>query len=164
VQQRMESFFHFFTNVTNIDAIHVDPTIGAVIDLKYVFSFFSLQTAILKAQNNLSEGKMRGKDFQSEVYYHLSMRKNVVEINRMYNPKGSNLDIVVVLNGSFPDVVHQITAQINGTMTDQSIMSALLTEEKIAQLQKHFKISDVERSVTNLEDAIVMKIAVKDIV
>jgi tRNA threonylcarbamoyladenosine modification (KEOPS) complex Cgi121 subunit len=154
----------FYSNVRGCGS-SIDPNHGTIINLKYVTSLFSLLRAIEKANlkfENQSEEKMM-KNFQMEICSQLSVSKNVKEIIKVAQVGSDSHEIAVILRDTILDNHETILSEIEGDEADANLLVTLLTEEKKQSLTNYMKLTTEELSLCSFEDAVAMKIAVKDV-
>jgi hypothetical protein len=161
----------FYSNLKSCE-LRLDPNHGTIINLKYVASFFSLLRAIEKVNQKLENSSHNGekmKSLQIEICSQLSVSKNVKEIMKIAqipvkSETDSYPDIAVIFHDLLVANQETLLSGIEGDEVDGNLhLETLLTEEKIQFLINYMKLSPEELSLCSLEDAVAMKIAVKDV-
>jgi EKC/KEOPS complex subunit CGI121/TPRKB len=163
-----------------------------VVDLSLVVSEFHLQLATFKAVLNESQGRMKTKSITAEVLYQLSPSTKINDAIKQYSihaeskaiafiniPPGVNSSSEAVSSdaeGALTNITHnlfsiedfknQITKlAVDGTIKIASEISSssILTYEKSINIIKCFKIAPLELEISELEDCVATRLAVKDL-
>jgi hypothetical protein len=150
-----------FTNVKSISG-GMNPNQGTIVNLKYVASLFSLLRAVYKTNLKLENGDQKIKNIESEICYHLSPSKNVREFSKISHIDADTREVAVILHNSIENA-ESFLSGIEGDETDCTLFDTLLTDEKIQFLINYLRLSTEELSLSNFEDAVAMKLAIKDV-
>lgn len=159
--QVVRSSVMLFSGVEDPLDIIIPPDEGAVIDLIHVVSLFQVEVAIRKALLNMKNNCMKSKNIQSEICYYLTPLKNINDSVRKLSPSAKTTAIAVILVKPSSDTMARLN-QIRGIQEDACLFERLMTPEKASGLVEFFKVTAEEVEISGLEDAILMKIAVKE--
>jgi len=148
------------------------PESGALVDLAYVVSHSHLESALYRVQFNREKrgsANMSASTISSNIYYALSSSKKMSETQKKYAPSATTTSAAYLLmdpsEESLATLRNTISEQALGVeVPDTNYVSSLMTAEKATELAAVFKLSPHELKIGSLEDAIIMKIAVKEIV
>jgi hypothetical protein len=149
-----------FTNVKSISG-GINPNQGTIVNLKYIASLFSLLRAVHKVNLKL-ENDEKIKNIQTEICYQLSPSKNVKEFSKISHIDSETREIAVILHNSIENE-ESFLSGIEGDEVDGTLFESLLTEDKINFLIGYLRLSSEELSLSSFEDAVAMKLAVKDV-
>ncbi|XP_070709850.1 EKC/KEOPS complex subunit TPRKB [Pempheris klunzingeri] len=135
---------------------------GALINPTMLVSPFQVLVAVNKAVNLQKTGKMKTRSLYSEIIFNLSPTNNISEAFRRFGISDGNDSVLVVLvhtkDESQP--LSDITDKVNGRQVPVEDVSSLSDHEKIKKL---YKITPQEEKCGNLLDAIVCRMATKDV-
>ena len=105
---------------------------------------------------------MKTKALNSEIVYQLSARSNITETIKQFSVTSKTTDIALIgvdiLDAALFDVVMPAPGNIIDIKQD-----LVFTEEKLGSIVKSFNLTVEELSVSSVKDAVMTKIAVKDI-
>jgi hypothetical protein len=156
-----------YTNVINAELL--PPAIGGVlIDLAYVVSHLHLESALHKVlYNKNSRKKMSTDSIGANICYALSSSKKMSETQKKYMVSSMSTNVAYILVDPTDEYLQSLKVSISDKnlaveVTDTAFVESLMTPEKATELIAAFKISPHELKVGSLEDAILMKIAVKE--
>lgn len=156
-----------YTNVINAELL--PPAIGGVlIDLAYVVSHLHLESALHKVlYNKNSRKKMSTDSIGANICYALSSSKKMSETQKKYMVSSMSTNVAYILVDPTDEYLQSLKVSISDKnlaveVTDTAFVESLMTPEKATELVAAFKISPHELKVGSLEDAILMKIAVKE--
>jgi hypothetical protein len=146
----------FYSNLKSCE-MRLDPNHGTIINF------------IIKRLENSSHNGEKMKSLQIEICSQLSVSKNVKEMMKIAqipvkSETDSYPDIAVIFHDSLVANHETLLSGIEGNQVDGNLLlETLLTAEKIQFLINYMKLSPEELSLCSLEDAVAMKIAVKDV-
>lgn len=160
------------------------PQHCAVIDLANVVSDFHLRNAILKAVLCRATGsgfRSKTSSFSSEVMYNLSGTGKITETEKQFNISSYSNSIAVVGTICAPEVLstlnnsdssvrlaqyESLCALVNGARFDPALLlsdSEFSNDDKKLRLVKMFKITPQEMEISTLEDCVITRLAVKEV-
>lgn len=154
------------------DASKLPPaSCGAIVDLAFVVSYLHLESALFRVQfNRHKRGSMHDEAISSNIYYSLSSSKKMSETQKKYSISATTTHVAYLMIDPSDDYLHTLKTSI----LDQDLavevssdaaslfVNSLLTQQKATELAAVFKISPHELKVGTLEEAVLMKIAVKE--
>lgn len=144
---------------------------GALVDLTYVVSYPHLESALYRVLYNKEVKGFSftgGNTLSSNICYALSSSKNVPDTQKKYIPSSTTSSAAYLLIDPSDDYLSTLKGAIASqalaveVMEEIDFMASLMTTEKVAELAAVFKLSPHELKIGSLEDAILMKIAVKE--
>jgi tRNA threonylcarbamoyladenosine modification (KEOPS) complex Cgi121 subunit len=158
--------FNSVNNASLIQELHHEELRCAVVDLNLVVSIFHLKSAAIKAMLSETQNTMKTKFVSTEFLYNLSSTKKINEGIKQYNVNNnSQLIGVLIFNGDVSDpMIRKIIDSIDGVEFDANDLTSevYLTNEKLNKLQKHFKITQQELSISSIENAICTRLSMKE--
>ncbi|OQR81125.1 hypothetical protein ACHHYP_16719 [Achlya hypogyna] len=99
----------------------------------------------------------------SELVFNMSGSRNVTDSLRRFGISESTTKLLVCAFDADEAKLAEMQSLVQGTLVDVSAIEGHVSPENLAQLKKHYKISDMELSVSTLTDAIVSRIATKSV-
>lgn len=153
------------------DALKFPPAQnGAVIDLANVVSFLHLESALYKVLFNLEKRGFSSSNIgaiPSNICYALSSSKKTSETQKRYLPSISTKNAAYLLINPTDEYLESIRntiaeQELGVEENSTSFVSSLLSAEKATELAALFKLSPHELKIGSLEEAIIMKVAVKE--
>ena len=183
--------FHSVTNA-DIILKHLQTgnnTGFAAVDLSMVISEFHLQCAIMKSLLGREQNSMVTNSISVEIIYQLASTTKINEAIRQFSVKSDSKEISIIAfltsdgsectvadsnsvkaatnsgDGTKANALSSVLAELQGVpISDLSVLSTpdYLTKEKTDRIQKAFRITPQELLVSTLEDAVVSRIATKD--
>ncbi|RHY48635.1 hypothetical protein DYB30_011391 [Aphanomyces astaci] len=127
-----------------------------------VVSLFQVHAAASRALLSVQKHSMTTNSLHSELVFNLSGTRNVTDSLRRFGISNQATQVLVCV---FDDATALDTVGIDGVLKPVTSIEnhAHLTPEHIQVLKKHYKIQDLELQVTTLSDAIVSRIATKNV-
>nr|XP_057933082.1 EKC/KEOPS complex subunit TPRKB [Doryrhamphus excisus] len=150
-------------NATELRQNAVDGTItGALINPTMLVSPFQVLVAANKAVHLNKTGKMKTRSLFSEIIFNLSPTNNISEAFRRFGISDGDDSVLVVLvhNKEESQLVTDITAKVDGQQVPLDDLSSLSDHAKIKKL---YKITPQEEKCGTLLDAVVCRMATKDV-
>ncbi|KAF0706787.1 hypothetical protein DYB37_003219 [Aphanomyces astaci] len=134
----------------------------ALINADTVVSLFQVHAAASRALLSVQNHSMTTNSLHSELVFNLSGTRNVTDSLRRFGISNQATQVLVCV---FDDATALDTVGIDGVLKPVTSIEnhAHLTPEHIQVLKKHYKIQDLELQVTTLSDAIVSRIATKNV-
>ncbi|RHY28313.1 hypothetical protein DYB32_006072 [Aphanomyces invadans] len=156
----------FYTDVKNsaslLHKILSSDLNVALINADMVVSLFQVHVAASRALLSAQNHSLTTKSLHSELVFNLSGSRNVTDSLRKFGMSNNATQVLVC---AFDDRGVLDAVDIDGTPTPVTAIDncAHLTPDHVQALKKHYKIHDVELQVTTLSDAIVSRIATKNV-
>ncbi|RHY02611.1 hypothetical protein DYB36_012595 [Aphanomyces astaci] len=127
-----------------------------------VVSLFQVHAAASRALLSVQNHSMTTNSLHSELVFNLSGTRNVTDSIRRFGISNQATQVLVCV---FDDATALDTVGIDGVLKPVTSIEnhAHLTPEHMQVLKKHYKIQDLELQVTTLSDAIVSRIATKNV-
>ena len=135
-----------------------------IIDLELVVSYYHLFIAMYKSYFNKLHNNMKTKFYLSEVIYQLSSMTKINESLELYKLKlESNMIAIIILEKD--EIITSLLSMIQGDILNIRDISnsKYLHQIRTNNLIQHYRILPKELEIGSLEDAIITKIATKDI-
>ncbi|XP_017285419.1 EKC/KEOPS complex subunit TPRKB [Kryptolebias marmoratus] len=135
---------------------------GALINPTMVLSPFQVLVAANKAVHLQTAGKMKTRTLNSEIIFNLSPTNNISEAFKRFGISDGNDSVLVVLvhkRDKLPSL-SDITAMVDGQQLPVDDVSSL---SDIAKIKKLYKIPPQEEKCGSLLDAVVCRMAAKDV-
>ncbi|KAL4656775.1 EKC/KEOPS complex subunit TPRKB-like [Arapaima gigas] len=135
---------------------------GALIKPSMVVDSFQVVVAANKALHLQKVGKMKTRSLYSELIFNLSPSNNISESFKKFGISDSDSTVLVVLIHSDEEGrdVQDIQRKVVGQQVPAELVS---TFSDIPQIKKLYKITAEEDCVDHLLDAVVCRMAVKDV-
>lgn len=136
---------------------------GALLNATMVVSPFQVLVAANKAINLQQSRKMKTRSLFSEIIFNLSPTNNISEAFKRFGISDGDDSVLVVLVHKDEDgaqLVSDITATVDGRQVPVEDLSSLTDLEKIKKL---YKITPQEDRTGTLLDAVVCRMAAKDV-
>jgi tRNA threonylcarbamoyladenosine modification (KEOPS) complex Cgi121 subunit len=142
-----------------------------VVDLGLVVSEFHLKIAASKALLNESQGRMKTKSIQAEILYQLSPTSKITDALLQFSVSLESKMVAFIFVSQEiitfdKNYIYSIIFKhmIGNEIEPSSILSPeILNKEKKEKLIKNFKITQQEVEEFPLEDALITKLAIKDV-
>ncbi|KAK3101841.1 hypothetical protein FSP39_006746 [Pinctada imbricata] len=123
---------------------------------------FQVIVAVNKAVHQQKINKMMTKTVHSEILFSLSPRKNISNAFKTFGMGDKDTSVfVAILNDHDKSTMSVIQNLIKGRQVDPYQVSELTNLQSIKEV---YNLSETELSVSNTLDAVVSRIASKDIV
>ncbi|XP_074482176.1 EKC/KEOPS complex subunit TPRKB [Sebastes fasciatus] len=135
---------------------------GALINPTMLVSPFHVLVAANKAVSLQKSGKMKTRSLYSEIIFNLSPTNNISEAFKRFGSSDGDESVLVVLvhNKDESQVLSDITARVSGRQVPAEDISSLTDHAKIKKL---YKITPQEEKCGTLLDAVVCRMATKDV-
>lgn len=135
---------------------------GALINPTMLVGPFQVLVAANKAFHLHSIGNMKTRSLNSEIIFSLSPTNNISEAFKRFgiSDKDDSVLVVVVHAKDELHAVSDITAMVGGQQLPVDEVSSLSDLEKI---RKFYKVTPQEETCGSLLDAVVCRMAVKDV-
>ncbi|XP_056132588.1 EKC/KEOPS complex subunit TPRKB [Lampris incognitus] len=136
---------------------------GALINPTMLVDPFQVLLAANKAVHLQKTGKMKTRSLFSEIIFNLSPTNNISEAFKRFGISGGDDSVLVVLvhTKDEPQLLTDITAKVDGQQIPAKDISTLSDPVKIKKL---YKVTPQEEKCGTLLDAIVCRMAIKDVV
>ncbi|KAJ0012505.1 hypothetical protein NQD34_016839 [Periophthalmus magnuspinnatus] len=135
---------------------------GALISPTLVLNPFQVLVAANKAVHLQKIGKMKTRSLFSEIIFNLSPTNNISEAFKRFGISDGDSSVLVVLvhnKGNTPPL-SDIVSRVNGQQVPVDDLSSL---SDTAKIKKFFKITPQEEKIGTLLDAVVCRMAIKDV-
>ncbi|XP_010753372.2 EKC/KEOPS complex subunit TPRKB [Larimichthys crocea] len=135
---------------------------GALINPTMLLNPFQVLVAANKAVNLEKTGKMKTRSLYSEIIFNLSPTNNISEAFKRFGISDGDDSVLVVLvhNKDESQLLSDITAAVDGRQVPVEDISSLSDQTKIKKL---YKITPQEEKCGTLLDAVVCRMAIKDV-
>ncbi|XP_061815764.1 EKC/KEOPS complex subunit TPRKB [Nerophis lumbriciformis] len=135
---------------------------GALINPTMLLSPFQVLVAANKAVHLHTTGKMKTRSQFSEIIFNLSPTNNISDAFKKFGVSDGDDSVLVVLVHKKEEshLVSDITAKVDGQQVPVDDMSSLSDRAKIKKL---YKVSPQEEKCGTLLDAVVCRMAIKDV-
>ncbi|XP_070848206.1 EKC/KEOPS complex subunit TPRKB [Chaetodon trifascialis] len=135
---------------------------GALINPTMLVNSFQVLVAANKAVNLQKIGKMKTRSLYSEIIFNLSPTNNISEAFKRFGISDGDDSVMVVLvhNEDESQLLSDITARVNGRQVPVDDVSSLSDQ---AQIRKLYKVTPQEEKCGSLLDAVVCRMATKDV-
>ncbi|XP_056311002.1 EKC/KEOPS complex subunit TPRKB [Danio aesculapii] len=150
-------------NATELRKMAVNGEIkGALINPSMVVDAFQILVATNKAVHLHKIGKMKTRSLYSEIIFNLSPTNNISEAFKRFGISDSDtaVHIVLVHNKEEPLNIDDIISKVDGQQIDVGQVSEFTDTAKIKKL---YKITPQEEKCGSLLDAVVCRMATKDV-
>ncbi|XP_037551626.1 EKC/KEOPS complex subunit TPRKB [Nematolebias whitei] len=135
---------------------------GALINPTMVLSSFQVLVAANKAVHLQTTGKMKTRTLNSEIIFNLSPTNNISEAFKRFGISDGDDSVLVVLvhKKDEPPSLSDIAAMVDGLQLPVDDVSSLSDTAKIKKL---YKVPPQEEKCGSLLDAVVCRMASKDV-
>nr|XP_015812006.2 EKC/KEOPS complex subunit TPRKB isoform X1 [Nothobranchius furzeri] len=135
---------------------------GALVNPTMLVGPFQVLVAANKAVHLQTTGKMKTKTLNAEIIFNLSPTNNISEAFKRFGISDGDHSILVVVVHKSDEVqfVSDISAMVDGQQLPVDDVSSLSDFNKIKKL---FKITPQEEKCGPLLDAVVCRMAIKDV-
>ncbi|XP_031117755.1 EKC/KEOPS complex subunit TPRKB-like [Ipomoea triloba] len=154
-----------FTDVSNskelldsMQAGKLEPEV-ALLNASLIPDVFPVLAAAHKTLLAKSRESLTTRTLHSELVYNYSGSKHISESLKRCGISDDTTYVLVARFGASTDEIAAIEKLIKGTQID---LKELKQKASHAQIQKHYKISNLELEISSLSDAITCRIAVRD--
>ncbi|XP_029317817.1 EKC/KEOPS complex subunit TPRKB [Cottoperca gobio] len=136
---------------------------GALINPTMLVHPFQVLVAANKAVNLHKVGKMKTRSLNSEIIFNLLPTNNISEAFKRFGCSDGDDSVLVVLvhNKDESLLLSDITARVSGRQVPVEEVSSLTDHGKIRKL---FKVTQEEEKCGTLLDAVVCRMAIKDVI
>uniref|UniRef100_A0A1A7XCM2 EKC/KEOPS complex subunit TPRKB n=1 Tax=Iconisemion striatum TaxID=60296 RepID=A0A1A7XCM2_9TELE len=135
---------------------------GALINPTMLVSPFQVLVAANKAVHLQTAGKMKTKTLNAEIIFNLSPTNNISEAFKRFGISDGDHSVLVVVvhKNNEEQFVSDISAMVDGQQLPVEDVSSLSDFNKIKKL---YKITPQEEKCGSLLDAVVCRMAIKDV-
>nr|XP_046235569.1 EKC/KEOPS complex subunit TPRKB [Scatophagus argus] len=135
---------------------------GALINPTMLVNSFQVLVAANKAVNLQKNGKMKTRSLYSEIIFNLSPTNNISEAFKRFGISDGDESVLVVLvhNEDESQLLSDIAAMVNGQQVPVEDVPSLSDQEKIKKL---YKVTPQEEKCGTLLDAVICRMATKDV-
>ncbi|RDD40067.1 EKC/KEOPS complex subunit Tprkb [Trichoplax sp. H2] len=156
-----------FCQVTNLEELKqglIDNKISAAfINPALIVGIFQLSVAAFKAAHLQDINKMKTRNVHSELLYSLSPSKNIAGSFKKFGlSNDSNAVIVAVIDTESEENSSKFQMAIQAVKGERIGIEKINDFSKYEDIKKIYSITDAELNTTDLVDAVVNKMAVKD--
>ncbi|XP_072530327.1 EKC/KEOPS complex subunit TPRKB [Salminus brasiliensis] len=136
---------------------------GALINPTMVVDPFQTLVAANKAVHLQKVGKMKTRSLYSEIIFSLSPTNNISEAFKRFGVSDSDRAVLVVLVHNRGDVLNEddVMSKVDGQQIPADQISTL---SDIAKIKKLYKVTPQEEKCGSILDAVVCRMAAKDVV
>ncbi|XP_031117765.1 EKC/KEOPS complex subunit TPRKB-like [Ipomoea triloba] len=131
----------------------------ALLNASLIPDVFPVLAAAHKTLLAKSRESLTTRTLHSELVYNYSGSKHISESLKRCGISDDTTYVLVARFGASTDEIAAIEKLIKGTQID---LKELKQKASHAQIQKHYKISNLELEISSLSDAITCRIAVRD--
>lgn len=147
-----------------------------IVDMSLVVSEFQIKLASYKAVSNVLTDRMKTKSLTAEIMFYLSLTGKITEAMVQYSYKPcttKDIAFVFVSLSSMPipsrdeciAIISRGKYLSKGTIVnDNSSILSTIDDAKASNLTSYFKINPKELISSSLENCIISRLAVKDVV
>ncbi|XP_030295717.1 EKC/KEOPS complex subunit TPRKB [Sparus aurata] len=135
---------------------------AALINPTMLVNPFQVLVAANKAVHLQKTGKMKTRSLYSEIIFNLSPNNNISEAFKRFGISDGDTSVMVVLVHSEDEskLLADITARVSGQQVPVEDVSSLSDQAKIKKL---YKVTPLEEKSGTLLDAVVCRMAIKDV-
>ncbi|KAG9280420.1 EKC/KEOPS complex subunit TPRKB isoform X2 [Astyanax mexicanus] len=136
---------------------------GALINPSMVVDLFQTLVAANKAVHLQKVGKMKTRSLYSEIIFSLSPTNNISEAFRRFGVSDSDSAVLVVLVHNKEDIFNKddVTSKVDGQQIPADQISTL---SDMAKIKKLYKVTPQEEKCGTVLDAVVLRMAAKEVV
>ncbi|TNM91388.1 EKC/KEOPS complex subunit TPRKB [Takifugu flavidus] len=155
-----------FKDVKNAAELRQSAVAGkinaALIKPAMVVNSFQVLVAANKAVHLQKTGKMKTRSLYSEIIFSLSPTNNISEAFKRFGIADGDDSVLLVLVHSEDEsqLLADIKSMVNGQQVPVEDVSSLTDQEKI---KKFYKVTPQEEKCGTLLDAVVCRMAIKDV-
>nr|GMD84304.1 EKC/KEOPS complex subunit Tprkb [Ipomoea batatas]GMD90401.1 EKC/KEOPS complex subunit Tprkb [Ipomoea batatas] len=142
----------------SMQAGKLEPEV-ALLNASLIPDVFPVLAAAHKTLLAKSRESLTTRTLHSELVYNYSGSKHISESLKRCGISDDTTYVLVARFGASTDEIAAIEKLIKGTQID---LKELEQRASHAQIQKHYKISNLELEISSLSDAITCRIAVRD--
>ncbi|XP_059367473.1 EKC/KEOPS complex subunit TPRKB-like isoform X2 [Carassius carassius] len=150
-------------NATELRKMAVNGEIkGALINPSMVVDTFQILVAANKAVHLHKKGKMKTRSLYSEIIFNLSPTNNISEAFKRFGISDSDsaVHIVLVHNKDETLCIDDIVSKVDG---QQVAVDRVSDFTDVAKIKKLYKVAPLEEKCGSLSDAVVCRMANKDV-
>ncbi|XP_026081221.1 EKC/KEOPS complex subunit TPRKB isoform X2 [Carassius auratus] len=150
-------------NATELRKMAVNGEIkGALINPSMVVDAFQILVAANKAVHLHKNGKMKTRSLYSEIIFNLSPTNNISEAFKRFGISDSDtaVHIVLVHNKDETLDIDDIVSKVDG---QQVAVDRVSDFTDVAKIKKLYKVAPLEEKCGSLSDAVVCRMANKDV-
>ncbi|XP_016147271.1 EKC/KEOPS complex subunit Tprkb-like [Sinocyclocheilus grahami] len=150
-------------NATELRKMAVNGEIkGALINPSMVVDAFQILVAANKAVHLHKSGKMKTRSLYSEIIFSLSPTNNISEAFKRFGISDSDSAVLIVLVHNKDETLNidNIISKVDGQQITVDRVSDL---NDVAKIKKLYKVAPQEEKCGSLLDAVVCRMATKDV-
>ncbi|XP_016384513.1 EKC/KEOPS complex subunit Tprkb-like [Sinocyclocheilus rhinocerous] len=150
-------------NATELRKMAVNGEIkGALINPSMVVDAFQILVAANKAVHLHKSGKMKTRSLYSEIIFNLSPTNNISEAFKRFGISDSDSAVLIVLVHNKDETLNidNIISKVDGQQIAVDRVSDL---NDVAKIKKLYKVAPQEEKCGSLLDAVVCRMATKDV-
>ncbi|XP_026119827.1 EKC/KEOPS complex subunit TPRKB [Carassius auratus] len=150
-------------NTTELRKMAVNGEIkGALINPSMVVDSFQILVAANKAVHLHKNGKMKTRSLYSEIIFNLSPTNNISEAFKRFGISDSDSAVHIVLVHNKDEIlnINDIILKVDGQQIAVDRVSDLTD---VAKIKKLYKVAPLEEKCGSLLDAVVCRMATKDV-
>ncbi|XP_016343366.1 EKC/KEOPS complex subunit Tprkb-like [Sinocyclocheilus anshuiensis] len=150
-------------NATELRKMAVNGEIkGALINPSMVVDAFQILVAANKAIHLHKSGKMKTRSLYSEIIFSLSPTSNISEAFKRFGISDSDSAVLIVLVHNKDETLNidNIISKVDGQQITVDRVSDL---NDVAKIKKLYKVAPQEEKCGSLLDAVVCRMATKDV-
>ncbi|PVD33059.1 hypothetical protein C0Q70_08507 [Pomacea canaliculata] len=127
---------------------------------------FLVIVAANKAVHSQKQGKMTTKTVHSEILFNLSPSRKITESFRKFGigDRDESLLVVVVQNDQSEKTCKALQSLRETVIGEEVAVDELPSLADMSEIEKEYKLADIELSTCSALDALVSRIAAKDII
>uniref|UniRef100_A0A9J8ACH6 EKC/KEOPS complex subunit TPRKB n=2 Tax=Cyprinus carpio TaxID=7962 RepID=A0A9J8ACH6_CYPCA len=159
----IQLLFKDVKNATELRKMAVNGEIkGALINPSMVVDAFQILVAANKAVHLHKNGKMKTRSLYSEIIFNLSPTNNISEAFKRFGISDSDSAVLIVLVHNKDETlsVDDIISKVDG---QQVAVDRVSDFTDVAKIKKLYKVAPQEEECGSLLDAVVCRMAMKDV-
>ncbi|XP_058481804.1 EKC/KEOPS complex subunit TPRKB [Solea solea] len=160
-QRVTQTLFKEVKNAAELRQSAVEGKInGALINPTMLVDPFQVMVAANKAVHFQKTGKMKTRSLYSEIIFNLSPTNNISEAFKRFGISDADDSVMIVVVHDKNETQQDIAAKVDGRQVPVEDVSSLSDPAKIKKL---YKITPQEEKCGTLLDAVVCRMATKDV-
>lgn len=133
---------------------------GALINPTMLVDPFQVLVAANKAVHLQTIGKMKTRSLYSEIIFNLSPTNNISEAFKRFGISDGDESVMVVVVHQKDELLSDVASRVDGRQVPAEEVSSLSDSAKIKKL---YKVTPQEEKCGSLFDAVVCRMATKDV-
>ncbi|XP_076860884.1 EKC/KEOPS complex subunit TPRKB [Brachyhypopomus gauderio] len=157
-----QCLFKDVTNSAELRKMAIDGQIKcALINPSMILDPFQTLAAANKAVHLMKVGKMKTRSLYSEIIFNLSPTNNISEAFKRFGMSDSdNAVLIVLVHNKEEDLKDDVVSKVKGEQIPAEHIASLSDIDKIKKL---YKITPQEEKCGSVLDAVVCRMATKDV-